>query len=29
MGTTKKTLKTMSSEDRIALRDKTAEELNE
>lgn len=29
MGTTKKTLKTMTSEDRIALRDKTAEELNE
>ena len=29
MGTTKKTLKTMSSEDRIALRDKTAKELNE
>ena len=28
MGTTKKTLKTMTSEDRIALRDKTAEELN-
>ena len=29
MGTTKKTLKTMTSEDRVALRDKTAEELNE
>ena len=29
MGTTKKTLKTMTSEDRIALRDKTAKELNE
>ena len=29
MGTTKKTLKTMTSEDRMALRDKTAEELNE
>ena len=29
MGTTKKTLKAMTSEDRIALRDKTAEELNE
>ena len=29
MGTTKKTLKTMTSEDRITLRDKTAEELNE
>ena len=29
MGTTKKTLKTMTSEDRIALRDRTAEELNE
>lgn len=29
MGTTKKTLKTMTSEDRIALRNKTAEELNE
>ena len=29
MGTTKKTLKTMTSDDRIALRDKTAEELNE
>ena len=28
MGTTKKTLKTMTSEDRIALRDKTAKELN-
>lgn len=28
MGTTKKTLKTMTSEDRVALRDKTAEELN-
>lgn len=28
MGTTKKTLKTMTSEDRIALRNKTAEELN-
>lgn len=29
MGTTKKTLKTMTSEDRVALRNKTAEELNE
>lgn len=29
MGTTKKTLKTMTSEDRVALRDKTAKELNE
>ena len=29
METTKKTLKTMTSEDRVALRDKTAEELNE
>ena len=29
MGTTKKTLETMTSEDRIALRDKTAKELNE
>ena len=29
MGTTKKTLKTMTPEDRVALRDKTAEELNE
>ena len=29
MGTTKKTLKTMTSEDRITLRDKTAKELNE
>ena len=29
MGTTKKTLKTMTSEDRTALRDKTAKELNE
>ena len=29
MGTTKKTLKTMTSEDRVALRDKTAEKLNE
>lgn len=29
MGTTKKTLKAMTSEDRVALRDKTAEELNE
>ena len=29
MGTTKKTLETMTSEDRIALRDKTAEKLNE
>ena len=29
MGTTKKSLKTMTSEDRMALRDKTAEELNE
>ena len=29
MGTTKKTLKTMTSEDRMTLRDKTAEELNE
>lgn len=28
MGTTKKTLKTMTSEDRVALRNKTAEELN-
>lgn len=29
MGTTKKTLETMTSEDRVALRDKTAKELNE
>lgn len=29
MGTTKKTLKAMTSEDRVALRDKTAKELNE
>ena len=29
MGTTKKTLKTMTSDDRVALRDKTANELNE
>ena len=29
MGTTKKTLKAMTSEDRMALRDKTAKELNE
>ena len=29
MGTTKKTLGTMTSEDRVALRDKTAKELNE
>ena len=29
MGTTKKSLKTMTSEDRMALRDKTAKELNE
>ena len=29
MGTTKKTLKAMTSEDRVALRDKTAEEKNE
>lgn len=29
MGTTKKTLKTMTPEDRVALRDKTAKELNE
>ena len=29
MGTTKKTLETMTSEDRIKLRDKTAEKLNE
>ena len=29
MGTTKKTLATMTSEDRVAFRDKTAKELNE